>query len=59
MVEVATANIVRDFNVGNTKIKIADDYCREKSPTDIEKILDRIAKTALSNFVATTNKTQI
>ena len=25
-------NIVRDFTVGNTRIKIADDYCRDKTP---------------------------
>lgn len=33
------ANIVRDFTIGNTRIKIADDYCRTAggSQADIER----------------------
>ncbi len=37
-------HIVRDFTVGNTRIKIADDCCRDKTPEDVQKILRRIAQ---------------
>ena len=36
-------NIVRDFTIGNTRIKIADDYCRDKTPEEVQEILKRIA----------------
>lgn len=39
-------NIVRDFTVGNTRIKIADDYCRDKTPEDVRRILREIAQAA-------------
>lgn len=39
-------HIVRDFTVGNTRIKIADDCCRDKTPEDVRKILKEIAQAA-------------
>ena len=39
-------NIVRDFTVGNTRIKIADDCCRDKTPEDVRRILREIAQAA-------------
>jgi hypothetical protein len=39
-------NVVRDFKIGNTRIKICDDMCRDKTPEDVQKILDRIARQA-------------
>ena len=45
-------NIVMDFTVGNTRIKIADDYCRDKTPEDVKQILREIARTALEHFRA-------
>ena len=45
-------NIVRDFTVGNTRIKIADDYCRDKTPEDVKRILREIARTAQENITA-------
>lgn len=39
-------NIVKDFTVGNTRIKIADDCCRDKTPEDVRKILKEIARAA-------------
>ena len=39
-------NIVRDFTVGNTRIKIADDCCRDKTPEDVRRILKEIAQAA-------------
>lgn len=37
-------HIVRDFMIGNTRIKIADDYCRDKTPEDVKRILRKIAR---------------
>ena len=39
-------NIVRDFTVGNTRIKIADDCCRDKTPEDVRRILKEVAQAA-------------
>lgn len=39
-------NIVRDFTIGNTRIKIADDCCRDKTPEDVRRILRKIARDA-------------
>ena len=39
-----TGNVVREFMIGNTHVKICDDYCRDKSPEDVDEILKRIAK---------------
>ena len=39
----ADGNVVKDFQIGNTRIKICDDYCRDTSPEEIQAILDRIA----------------
>lgn len=39
-------NIVKDFTVGNTRIKIADDCCRDKTPEDVRRILKEIAQRA-------------
>lgn len=43
------ANIVRDFKIGNTRIKIADDYCR-RSASEIEQLLNRAAAQAQAHF---------
>ena len=39
-------HVVEEFKIGNTKIKICDDYCRDKTPEDVEAILKRIAQIA-------------
>ena len=39
----AEGNVVKDFQIGNTRIKICDDYCRDTSPEEVQAILDRIA----------------
>ena len=39
----ATGNVVKDFKIGNTRVKICDDYCRNKSKQEVEAILRRIA----------------
>lgn len=45
-------NIVRDFTIGHTRIRIADDYCRDKTPEDVKKILREIARTAQAAYTA-------
>ncbi len=45
-------NIVRDFTIGNTRIKIADDCCRDKTPEDVKKILMEIARDAQAAITA-------
>ena len=36
-------NVVKDFQIGNTRIKICDNYCRDTTPEAVQVILDRIA----------------
>jgi len=48
----AQGKIVREFNVGNTRIKINDAYCRDKTPEDVEKILAGIATKAQAALTA-------
>ena len=45
-------NIVREFTVGNTRIKIADDCCRDKTPEDVRRILREIAQEAQAAITA-------
>ena len=39
-------HVVEEFTIGNTRIKICDDYCRDKTPEDVKAILKRIAQIA-------------
>lgn len=45
------ANVVRDFTIGNTRIKIADNYCR-KTASEVDRLLKRIAAQAQRQFSA-------
>ena len=45
------ANVVRDFQIGNTRIKLADDYCK-KTTCEVERLLKRIAEQAQRQFSA-------
>lgn len=45
------ANVVRDFHIGNTRIKIADNYCK-KTTCEVQEILKRVAVQAQRQFVA-------
>lgn len=47
-----TPNIVKEITVGNTRIKIADDYCRGMSAADIKSAIREIARTARENLTA-------
>lgn len=45
------ANIVRDCQIGNTRIKIADNYCK-KSQAEVEVIMRRITQQARRHICA-------
>lgn len=45
------ANVVRDFMIGNTKIKIVDNYCK-KTASEVDQLLKRIAVQAQRQFSA-------
>nr|DAL85239.1 MAG TPA: hypothetical protein [Caudoviricetes sp.] len=49
-----TGNVVQEFSIGNTRVKICDDYCRDRPREDVELILQRIARMALEQFSAAT-----
>jgi hypothetical protein len=38
---------LKELHIENTRIKIHDDYCRDKTAEDIEKTLNYIAANAL------------
>lgn len=46
---------VEEFEIGNTKVKISDEYCRDKTEEDVKDILNRIARGALP-CIANDNK---
>lgn len=52
MVKAATGTIAKDFKIGNTRVRIATDFCDTKTPEEVQKILERIARTAKQHFVA-------
>lgn len=41
--------IVKDFHIGGTRIKIADDYCR-KSKEETDRILGNVAQILVKNL---------
>lgn len=48
-------HIVKDFMIGNTRIKIADNCCRDKTPEDVQRILRKIAQDAQAVISAAAN----
>lgn len=48
---MVAANVVRDFHIGNTRIRIADNYCK-KTASEVERLLQRIAQQAQRQFNA-------
>lgn len=48
---MVAANVVRDFQIGNTRIRIADNYCK-KTACEVEQLLQRIARQAQRQFNA-------
>ena len=45
-------NIAEDYMLGNTRVRIATDYCKDKTPEEVQEILDRIAQKAQPILVA-------
>lgn len=52
---IPEGHIVQDFYIGNTHIKICDDYCKDKTPEQVQEILKRIAQQALPGIQRATN----
>lgn len=48
---MVAANVVRDFHIGNTRIRIADNYCK-KTASEVDWLLQRIAQQAQRQFNA-------
>ncbi len=45
-------NIVRDYYIGNTRIKIADNHCANKTAEDVKRILRDVARKAQRSLSA-------
>ena len=43
-------NVVEEYKVGNTTVKICDNCCRDKTPEDEKKIIQNIARIALDSY---------
>jgi len=43
-------HVVEELKIGNTRIKICDDYCRDKTSEEVEAILARIARIAQTSL---------
>ena len=54
MKSVRRANIVSEFCIGNTRIRIADNYCK-KTGAEVEKLLRNIAERAQYHITAAAN----
>lgn len=52
-------NVVMELKFGNTKVKIADNYCRDKTEEEVEEILERIARIAQRAFNAAAFREQL
>lgn len=45
-------NVVLDYYIGNTRIKIADNYCANKTADDVKRILLEVARRAQRSLSA-------
>lgn len=39
-------NVAKDFYIGKTHVRIATDYCQDRTKEEVDKILRRIARDA-------------
>ena len=46
----AKGDLVKEYNIGNTKIRIFDGDCKNTTKEDIEKILKNIANIGLRRY---------
>ena len=57
MSETALAgNAVESLHIGNTRVRICDDYWRSRTPEEIKAILDRISLRAIGSLTAETTR---
>lgn len=52
LAKIPVGNIVEDFKVGNTRILICDDDCRDKGPDDKAKAIRRMEVIAANAIAA-------
>lgn len=55
---VIVGNVVQEFSIGKTRVRICDDFCSGKTKDDVETILRRIAKNALGPLSNGTSKSK-
>lgn len=53
---VATGNVVEEFCIGNTRVRICDDYCKNKSKEEVNEILKNIMRDAIGPLSVAANK---
>lgn len=41
-------NVVKELTLGATKVKICDNACRDRTPEEVQDILDDVARIAAS-----------
>ena len=51
-------HIVKELNINGTKVLIADNYCRNTTPEEVQAILKRIAAIALNDYMAQAHRKQ-
>ena len=51
--------VVLEQQIGNVTVRIHDDYCKDKTPEDVHKILRRIADYVQAEVVAAELKKSI
>lgn len=56
---IPTGNLVEEYMLGKTKIKIYDSAYIDKTPEDIEKILERITDIARRSLTVEDSSTDI
>ncbi|MBQ1352299.1 MAG: hypothetical protein IIY71_06205 [Oscillospiraceae bacterium] len=52
MKDIQQPHIVKEFQVENTRIKIADNSCAEKSPEEVKQILKEAARVVQKHMAA-------
>ena len=45
-----SGNVVEDFTIGNTRIKICDDFCRTRTSGEVKEILNRVARRTVGSL---------
>lgn len=52
-------NIICEYTIGNTRVKIADNYYADKTADDVKRILRDVAKKAQRSLSAKANRNNI